>query len=184
MGAPTIPHAEIPVIVGIPELECFSVGLTGRRTGRQGECAPQRWPAWSVASDLLPAVRLVEQLPRLSARLRHPAAIVTADVANHGRALRPTSTYDVSVIDFVDGGAAGDLAVDWIHGQPRRSGTDDPPIQVHRYDEHTIILRQSKQLTYEAPFLYLFFGNHTALLLDTGAVRTLPACRYVARSTN
>ncbi|HEX5018484.1 MAG TPA: MBL fold metallo-hydrolase [Actinomycetes bacterium] len=37
-------------------------------------------------------------------------------------------------------------------------------------DAHTVMLRQSKQLTYEAPFLYLFFGNHTAVLLDTGAV--------------
>jgi len=40
---------------------------------------------------------------------------------------------------------------------------------VHRYDEHTFILRQSKTVSYEAPFLYLFFGNARALLLDTGA---------------
>jgi glyoxylase-like metal-dependent hydrolase (beta-lactamase superfamily II) len=33
------------------------------------------------------------------------------------------------------------------------------------------MLRQSKQLTYEAPFLFLLFGNDAALLLDTGAVR-------------
>ena len=58
----------------------------------------------------------------------------------------------------------------WIHGQPRRSADADPPLQVHHVDEHTVILRQSKQLTFEAPFLYLFFGNHTALLVDTGAV--------------
>src|SRR5688500_14521196 len=32
------------------------------------------------------------------------------------------------------------------------------------------MIRQSKVLTYEAPFLYLLFGDHTALLLDTGAV--------------
>ena len=37
------------------------------------------------------------------------------------------------------------------------------------------MLRQSKVLTYEAPFLYLFFGDHTALLLDTGAVRDATA---------
>ncbi|MEP7330972.1 MAG: MBL fold metallo-hydrolase [Terracoccus sp.] len=43
-------------------------------------------------------------------------------------------------------------------------------MQVHAYDEHTILLRQSKALTYEAPFLYLLFGNERALLLDTGAV--------------
>ena len=37
--------------------------------------------------------------------------------------------------------------------------------------DHTVILRQSKVVTYEAPFLYLLFGRHTALLLDTGAVK-------------
>jgi len=37
------------------------------------------------------------------------------------------------------------------------------------------MLRQSKLLTYESPFLYLFFGGHTALLLDTGAVKDLSA---------
>jgi glyoxylase-like metal-dependent hydrolase (beta-lactamase superfamily II) len=40
---------------------------------------------------------------------------------------------------------------------------------VHRHDEHTVVLRQSKVLTYEAPFLYLLFGDDRALLLDTGA---------------
>jgi glyoxylase-like metal-dependent hydrolase (beta-lactamase superfamily II) len=67
------------------------------------------------------------------------------------------------VIDF-GGVAAGDLNVRWIHGDE-----DDPPIQVHRYDEHTYVLRQSKRVHYEAPFLYLMFGNERALLLDTGA---------------
>jgi hydroxyacylglutathione hydrolase len=32
-----------------------------------------------------------------------------------------------------------------------------------------VIMRQSKLLNYEAPFLYLLFGNDRALLLDTGA---------------
>lgn len=40
---------------------------------------------------------------------------------------------------------------------------------MHRHDEHTFILRQSKTVSFEAPFLYLFFGNTSALLLDTGA---------------
>jgi glyoxylase-like metal-dependent hydrolase (beta-lactamase superfamily II) len=40
---------------------------------------------------------------------------------------------------------------------------------VYRYDTHTCVLRQSKALSAEAPFLYLLFGNERAMLLDTGA---------------
>jgi glyoxylase-like metal-dependent hydrolase (beta-lactamase superfamily II) len=42
---------------------------------------------------------------------------------------------------------------------------------VHAYDPHTYLLRQSKTISFEAPFLYLLFGNERALLLDTGARR-------------
>src|SRR5262249_38743532 len=55
-------------------------------------------------------------------------------------------------------------------GSPRGARNTDPAFQVHRYDPHTYVLRQSKALTHEAPFLYLLFGNDRALLLDTGAV--------------
>ncbi len=64
---------------------------------------------------------------------------------------------------------AGSLDVSWIHGAPRSGASQDPPIQVHHYDEHTVILRQSKSVHYEAPFLYLLFGSERALLLDSGA---------------
>ncbi|GIJ48905.1 hypothetical protein Val02_57910 [Virgisporangium aliadipatigenens] len=68
-------------------------------------------------------------------------------------------------VDFHAGAPVdGDLDVRWIHG-----GVADPPIQVHRFDPHTVILRQSKTVHYEGPFLYLFLGNQRALLLDTGA---------------
>lgn len=77
-----------------------------------------------------------------------------------------SSTY----VDFSGGPRFGELPVSWIHGAPAGTRCDDPPMQVHAYDEHTILLRQSKALTYEAPFLYLLFGNERALLLDTGAV--------------
>jgi hydroxyacylglutathione hydrolase len=73
-------------------------------------------------------------------------------------------------IDFVTGApAAGSLDVAWIHGARPAGRSGDPKIQVHRYDEHTVILRQSKSVHYEAPFLFLLFGNDRALLLDTGA---------------
>jgi glyoxylase-like metal-dependent hydrolase (beta-lactamase superfamily II) len=57
----------------------------------------------------------------------------------------------------------------------------DPPIQVHAYDPHTYLLRQSKATSYEAPFMYLLFGNDRALLLDTGA--TSDATRFPLRQT-
>jgi glyoxylase-like metal-dependent hydrolase (beta-lactamase superfamily II) len=73
------------------------------------------------------------------------------------------------LIDFGTAAPAGSLDVRWIHGAPPRRHVQDPSIQVHHYDEHTVIMRQSKLLSYEAPFLYLLFGNDRALLLDTGA---------------
>jgi glyoxylase-like metal-dependent hydrolase (beta-lactamase superfamily II) len=74
------------------------------------------------------------------------------------------------LIDFVSTAPAkGTLAVRWIHGAPSKRRDRDPKIQVHAYDEHTVILRQSKATSYEAPFLFLLFGNERALLLDTGA---------------
>ena len=65
----------------------------------------------------------------------------------------------------------GDLDVRWIHGSPSGKRDSDPPFQVHRYDPHTYVLRQSKALSAEAPFLYLLFGNQRAVLLDTGAAK-------------
>ena len=65
--------------------------------------------------------------------------------------------------------STGDLDVAWDHGVPRGAPDPGPPIQVHAYDEHTVILRQSKTTNYEAPFLYLLMGNDRAVLFDTGA---------------
>jgi len=74
----------------------------------------------------------------------------------------------------------GDLDVRWIHGSPA-STTTDPPLQVHGYDPHTFILRQSMAVHREAPFLYLLLGNERALLLDTGA--TPDPARFPLRTT-
>lgn len=62
----------------------------------------------------------------------------------------------------------GDLSVRWIHGSPSPRSRGDPPIQVHAYDPATHILRESKEVSFEAPFLYLLFGNERAILFDTG----------------
>ena len=80
------------------------------------------------------------------------------------------STHPGTNVDFGGGPVRGDIAARWIHGAPPGVRCEDPPLQVRRFDEHTFVLRQSKAVTYEAPFLYLLFGNERALLLDTGAV--------------
>lgn len=63
----------------------------------------------------------------------------------------------------------GDLDVRWHAGWPSPKHDPAPEIQVHRYDADTVILRQNKSVHYEAPFLFLLFGEQRALLLDTGA---------------
>ncbi|MGV9770615.1 MBL fold metallo-hydrolase [Streptosporangium sp. NPDC003464] len=76
----------------------------------------------------------------------------------------------ISLIDFT-GVTPEPCALDvrWIHGSPSAKHNTDPDIQVHAYDEHTFILRQNMAINYEAPFLFLLFGNARAVLIDTGA---------------
>ncbi|MGI5224761.1 MBL fold metallo-hydrolase [Actinoallomurus sp. CA-142502] len=66
----------------------------------------------------------------------------------------------------------GSLDVQWIHGSPSAKHNTDPDIQVHFYNEHTVILRQNKAVHYEAPFMFLLFGNAQAVLIDTGATES------------
>jgi glyoxylase-like metal-dependent hydrolase (beta-lactamase superfamily II) len=65
---------------------------------------------------------------------------------------------------------AVDLGVqNWIHGSENCEENTDPPIQVVQYNSNTWVLRQNKCTNYEAPFMFLFFGEDKALLMDTGA---------------
>ncbi len=57
----------------------------------------------------------------------------------------------------------------WIDGVD----ASEPRWQIHAYNEDLYILRQSKRMTFEAPFLFLLFGEEKALLLDTGAKQGL-----------
>jgi hydroxyacylglutathione hydrolase len=66
-----------------------------------------------------------------------------------------------------------ELNVSWIHGSPSAKHNTDPEIQVHEHDEHTFILRQNKAIDYEAPFIFLMFGNARAVLIDTGATESV-----------
>lgn len=68
--------------------------------------------------------------------------------------------------------APGNLDVTWIHGSISPKHNTDPDIQVHWYNDHTVILRQNMAVHYEAPFMFLLFGNDRAILLDTGATRS------------
>jgi hydroxyacylglutathione hydrolase len=80
---------------------------------------------------------------------------------------------DARLIDFTSGTPVpGSLAVRWIHGSPSAKHNTDPDIQVHAYDEHTVILRQNKAVHFEAPFVFLLFGNDRAVLVDTGATES------------
>lgn len=63
-----------------------------------------------------------------------------------------------------------DTDVRWIHGSASPRHLTDPPLQVHRLTPGTVLIRQSKDLTFEAPFILLLLGERRALLLDTGAV--------------
>ena len=58
-------------------------------------------------------------------------------------------------VDFVAGAPTsyGPMDVHRCHGASAGSGNSEPKIQVHRYDEHTLVLRRAKTVTYEAPFL-------------------------------
>jgi hydroxyacylglutathione hydrolase len=66
--------------------------------------------------------------------------------------------------------AAGSMDVKWNEGAEDCSKTAQPPLQVHRYNEVTFILRENPCATYEAPFMYLLVGATRALLIDSGDV--------------
>jgi hydroxyacylglutathione hydrolase len=72
-------------------------------------------------------------------------------------------------VRFRPGGCVLDLEVDWHAGWPSPKHDPAPEIQSHAADEHTVIMRQNKSVNYEAPFMFLLFGNDAALLVDTGA---------------
>lgn len=69
----------------------------------------------------------------------------------------------------LDERAPGEFPDAWIHGSKSAMDNDDPAVQVHAYNEHTYILRENKAINYEGAFMYLFFGNEVAMLIDQGS---------------
>src|SRR5438477_5852447 len=64
----------------------------------------------------------------------------------------------------------GSMDVHWNEGAPNCAHNPQPPLQVHRYNSQTLILRENLCATFEAPFMYLLIGSGKALLIDTGDV--------------
>jgi glyoxylase-like metal-dependent hydrolase (beta-lactamase superfamily II) len=60
---------------------------------------------------------------------------------------------------------------EWRHGSPNCTTNSDPTFDVFTYNSSSYILRQNKCLSFEAPFIYLLFGDETLLVLDTGATK-------------
>lgn len=76
----------------------------------------------------------------------------------------------------------GTMDVHWNKGSKDCIKNPQPPLQVHRYNAETFILRENLCATYEAPFMYLLIGKNKALLIDTGAVadaKTMPLAESV-----
>jgi glyoxylase-like metal-dependent hydrolase (beta-lactamase superfamily II) len=68
-----------------------------------------------------------------------------------------------------DGPAPGSVSFTWTYGSRIAAKNSDPRVQVVQYNEDSFILRQNVCIHWEAPFIYLLFGNKGALLIDTGA---------------
>jgi glyoxylase-like metal-dependent hydrolase (beta-lactamase superfamily II) len=59
----------------------------------------------------------------------------------------------------------------WFSGAENCQIDKSPAIERYQYNQDTFILRQNKCVHYEAPFMYLLFGEKQALLIDTGATK-------------
>ena len=57
----------------------------------------------------------------------------------------------------------------WNRGAADCSSNRDPALEVFELDPNTYILRQNKCINYEAPFIYVLFGEQTVFVQDTGA---------------
>ena len=64
----------------------------------------------------------------------------------------------------------GSMDMQWDAGAESCPARLPDPIQIHRYNDQTIILREKLCSTWEAPFMYLLIGSKRALLIDTGDI--------------
>lgn len=109
------------------------------------------------------------------------AAYNPPGVRNTDSAL-PLHPREPIVHDYSSSGPApGRLGFRWIYGSNVAAKNTDPRIQVVQYNEDTFVLRQNVCVHWEAPFVYLLFGNAGALLIDSGA--TAKAAYFPLRET-
>src|SRR5215475_7842507 len=76
----------------------------------------------------------------------------------------------------------GSLDVHWNEGASDCNATPQEPLQVHKYESQTFILRQNPCADFEANLIYLLIGSEKALLIDTGAVadpKAMPLAKTV-----
>jgi hydroxyacylglutathione hydrolase len=74
------------------------------------------------------------------------------------------------ILAWSDNLAAGSFDVQWDLGKQTCPAGQTDPIQIHRYNAQTIVMREKLCATWEAPFLYLLIGSKRALLIDTGDI--------------
>ncbi|CAF2337467.1 unnamed protein product [Rotaria sp. Silwood2] len=67
------------------------------------------------------------------------------------------------------------LPTSWINGSMNCFDEDSQRLDLDIFpvNNDTYILRENKCINYEAPFMYLLFGNDTVLLIDSGATVSL-----------
>ncbi|MFT4540562.1 MAG: hydroxyacylglutathione hydrolase [Planctomycetota bacterium] len=83
--------------------------------------------------------------------------------------LVPTAASVTRLSSSIAPAQSGNFPLVWNSGV---NCSSEPDFQVHAYNEDFFIIRQSKCAIFEAPFLYLIFGDEGALLLDTGSNST------------
>lgn len=92
------------------------------------------------------------------------------DGVRHTDSTVPTAPRSPVRHDYAaTGPAPGRLGFRWINGSIVAATNTDPRVQVVQYNEDTFVLRQNVCVHWEAPFVYLLFGNEGALLIDSGA---------------
>lgn len=96
-----------------------------------------------------------------------------------GLLLTSTGCSSVQSVDATDSANSSSTALTsqwqqkkWIHGSADCKSNTDSAIDVFRYDQSSYILRQNKCLSFEAPFIYVLFGDEKVLVLDTGATES------------